>query len=105
MNAQDVDPAFGLQRALGILRRRALLVVLCMLLVGGSALVFSKSRTKHYTATASLVFDNNQLNQQVAGLSVANNNSQQSQESTNVKLVELGETSIRTAKLLGAGLS
>jgi polysaccharide biosynthesis transport protein len=100
-NAQDSDPALGLHRALGILRRRFLLIAFCVVLVAGSAYAASKSRTKHYTATASLVFDNNQLNQQVAGLSVASSSTQQSQESTNVKLVELGETARRTAKLLG----
>ncbi len=104
-NAQDSDPALGLHRALGILRRRFLLIAFCIVLVAGSAYALSKSRTKHYTATASLVFDNNQLNQQVAGLSVANSSTQQSQESTNVKLVELGDTARRTAKVLGGGLT
>jgi capsular exopolysaccharide synthesis family protein len=104
-NTQDSDPALGLHRALGILRRRFLLIAFCVVLVAGSAYAASKSRTKHYTATASLVFDNNQLNQQVAGLSVANSSTQQSQESTNVKLVELGETARRTAKLLGGGVT
>jgi len=105
MNAQDSDPDLGLPRALGILRRRALLILFCMLLVAGSAYAFSKSRTKHYTATASLIFDNNQLNQQVAGLSVVNSNTQQSQQSTDVKQVELGDTANRTAQLLGGGLT
>jgi polysaccharide biosynthesis transport protein len=105
MNAKDGTQAFGLEQALSILRRRAPLIALCFVLVAGSAFVFSKQKTKLYTATASLVFDNNQLNQQVAGLAAVNNNTQQSQQSTNVKLVELGDTADRTAALLHAGLT
>lgn len=105
MNAKDSTQALGLEQALGILRRRAPLITLCLLLLAGSAFAFSKQQTKRYTATASIVFDNNQLNQQVAGLSAVNYNTQQSQQSTNVKLVELGDTATQTARLLGRGLT
>ncbi len=105
MSAQGSDQALRLEQVLGILRRRAPLIALCFLLVAGSAFAFSKQQTKRYTATASLVFDNNQLNQQVAGLTAVNTNSQQSQQSTNVRLVELGDTANQTARLLGDGLT
>lgn len=105
MNAQGNDQALRLEQILSILRRRAPLIALCFLLVAGSAFAFSKQQTKQYTATASLVFDNNQLNQQVAGLTAVNSSTQQSQQSTNVKLVELGDTANQTAKLLGGGLT
>jgi capsular exopolysaccharide synthesis family protein len=105
MNAPASDQTLGLEQVLGILRRRAPLILLCFVLVAGSAFAFSKQQTKRYTATASLIFDNNQLNQQVAGLAAVNNNTQQSQESTNVKLVELGDTAERTAALVGGGLT
>ncbi len=105
MNPKDRTQALGLERALSILRRRAPLIVLCLLLAAGSAFAFSKHQTKRYTAIASLVFDNNGLNQQVAGLAAVNNNTQQSQQSTNVKLVELGDMANQTATLLGRGLT
>jgi capsular exopolysaccharide synthesis family protein len=75
-------------------------------LVGGAAFAFSKHQTKKYTATASLVFNNNQLSQQVAGLqAVSSGGSQQPQQQTNVKLVELGDMAAKTARLLGQGLT
>jgi len=95
----------SLERMLDILRRRTPWVLLCVMLVAGAAYVFSKHQTKQYTATASLVFNNEQLGQQIAGLSVASNESPQSQENTNVKLVQLGDAAAKTAGLLGQGLT
>ena len=95
----------SLEHVLGVLRRRAGWILLCVLIVAGSAYGFSKHQTKKYTATASLVFSNNQVAQQVAGLSVANSNSQQAQQSTNLKLVELGDMAAKTASRLGQGLT
>ena len=60
----------SLEQVLGVLRRRAPWILLCFVLVAGAAYGFSKHQTKKYTATASLVFNNNQLGQQVAGLPV-----------------------------------
>src|ERR1017187_5574960 len=94
----------SLEQILDILRRRTPWVLLCVVLVAGAAYVLSKRETKEYTATASLVFNNEQLGQQVAGLSVASNESPQSQENTNVKLVQLGGAAAKTAGLLGQGL-
>ena len=81
----------SLERILGILLRRAPWIVLCLVLTAGAAYGFSKHQMKKYTATASLVFNNNQLGQQVAGLPVASSNNPQAQQNTNVKLVELGD--------------
>jgi capsular exopolysaccharide synthesis family protein len=80
--------------------------VLCVALVAGSAYGFSKHQTKKYTATASLVFNNSQLSEQVAGLQAVNSSSSQlAQQSTNVKLVELGESAAKTASRLGQSLT
>jgi capsular exopolysaccharide synthesis family protein len=95
----------SLERVLGILRRRAGWIVLCFVLVAASAYGFSKHQTKKYTATASLVFNNNQLGQQVAGLPVASSNNQLAQQNTNLKLVQLGDMAAKTAGLLGEGLT
>jgi polysaccharide biosynthesis transport protein len=96
----------ALEQVLGVLRRRAPWVVLCAVLVAGAAYGLSKHQTKKYTATASLVFHNNQLGQQIAGLQAANGNeTQQAEKNTNIKLLQLGDLSAKTARLLGHGLA
>jgi uncharacterized protein involved in exopolysaccharide biosynthesis len=90
---------------LGVLRRRAGWILLCFVLVAAAAYGFSKHQTKKYTVTASLVFNNNQLGQQVAGLPAVASNNQQAQQNTNLKLVQLGDMADKTAGLLGQGLT
>jgi capsular exopolysaccharide synthesis family protein len=90
----------SIEQVLGVLRRRAPVIVLCFVLIAGLAYGYSKHQAKQYTATASLVFSNNQLAQQVAGLPVASSNSQLAQQNTNLKLVQLGDMAERTASLL-----
>lgn len=102
----DVEQTnLSLEQVLGVLRRRAPWIVLCFVIVTVAAYGFSKHQTKMYTATASLVFNNQQLGQQVAGLSVAPVGNQQAQQNTNLKLVELGDMSEKTASALGQGLT
>lgn len=97
---------FNLERALGVIRRRAPWIMLCCVVVAGTAFGLSKHQTKKYTATTSLVFNNNQLSQQVAGLQAINNSGdQQAQQNTNLKLVESGDIAERTARRLGQGLT
>ena len=96
----------SIERVLGILRRRAGWIPICCVLVAGAAYGFSKHQTKKYTATASLVFNNNQLSQQVAGLqAVGSGGSQLPQQQTNLKLVQLGDMATKTASQLGQGLT
>ena len=96
----------SIEQVLGVLRRRAPVILLCFVLAAGAAYGFSKHQTKKYTATASLVFNNNQLSQQVAGLQALNNGgSQLPQQQTNLKLVQLGDMATKTASVLGQGLT
>ncbi len=97
--------SLSIEQFLGVLRRRALWILLCIVLVAGSAFAFSKQQTKKYTATASLVFNNNQANQQAAGLQAVSINNQQAQQNTNVKLVQLGDMAAKTAGRLRQGLT
>ncbi len=95
-----------IEHLLSVLRHRAGWILLCFVLVAASAYGFSKHQTKKYTATASLVFNNNQLSQQVAGLqAVSNGGSQVPEQNTNLKLVQLGDMAARTAAQLGQGLT
>jgi capsular exopolysaccharide synthesis family protein len=95
----------SIEQVLSILRRRAGWILLCFVLAAAAAYGLSKHQTKKYAATASLVFNNNQQAQQVAGLPVSSSNSQQAQQSTNLKLVQLGDMAAKTAALLGQGLT
>jgi polysaccharide biosynthesis transport protein len=102
----DTEQAnLSIEQVLGVLRRRALWIAVSCVLVAVAAYGFSRHQTKKYTATASLVFNNDQLGQQVAGLPVANSNNQQAVQSTNLKLVQLGDMAARTAGTLGQGLT
>jgi capsular exopolysaccharide synthesis family protein len=97
--------SLSLEQILDVIRRRAPWVGLCFFLVTLAAFLFSAQQTKKYTATASLVFNNNQLGQQAAGLQPVSVTNQQSQQNTNVKLVQLGDMAERTAQRLGRGLT
>jgi non-specific protein-tyrosine kinase len=103
---RDEQTFVSLERALSVLRRRAPLILLGVVLVAGAALGYSKHKTKQYTATASLVFNNNQLSQQVAGLqAVGSNINPQSQQDTDVQITKLGDMAAKTARQLGEGLT
>jgi capsular exopolysaccharide synthesis family protein len=92
----------SLERAIDIVRRRAPWIALCVVVVTGAAYGFSKQQAKKYTATATLVFSNNDLGQQIAGLpGTGSNESQQTQQTTNLKLIQLGDVAARTARRLG----
>jgi capsular exopolysaccharide synthesis family protein len=96
----------SLEQVLGVLRRRAPWILLCFVLAAAAAYGFSKQQTKKYTATASLVFNNNQQAQQVAGLQpLSAGGSQQALQNTNLKLVQLGDMAAKAASRLGQGLT
>jgi polysaccharide biosynthesis transport protein len=99
------QPNLSLEQVVGLLRRRAPWILLCFVLATAVAYGVSKHQRKQYTATATLVFSNSQLGQQVAGLAVASSTSQQALQSTNLKLVKLGDMAAKTAGVLGQGLT
>jgi capsular exopolysaccharide synthesis family protein len=102
----DTDkPSLSLEQILDVIRRRAPWVGLCFFLVTLAAFLFSAQQTKKYTASAALVFNNNQLGQQAAGLTPVTVGNQPAQQNTNVKLVQLGDMAQRTAQRLGRGLT
>jgi capsular exopolysaccharide synthesis family protein len=105
MDTEQTHLSLDLEQALGFLRRRAVWIVLCFVLVTAASYIYSKHQTKQYTATASLVFSETQLGQQLAGLSVASSNNARAQQNTNLKLVQLGDMAAKTAGLLDHGLT
>jgi len=94
-----------LQLALRVLRRRGLMVVLCVIVLGGGAYAVSTQQTKQYTATASLAFNLNQPSLEVAGLQQQVNNDPQSTLDTNVTLVKFASIAPTTATAVGHGLT
>lgn len=102
---QEESQNLNLEQALDVLRRRVLLVALCVLVVGGAAYAYSKHQTKKYTTTASLAFSNNQLSQQVAGLQAVSSGNPVAQQASNIEHVRLGDMAKKTAKALGQGLT
>ena len=105
MNTAESGLSF--EQALAVLRRRAPAILLCFIVATGAAFGFSKLQTKKYTATASLLFTNNQLSQAVAGLQAVSpsSSSQQSLQDTNVQLVQIGDMAEKSAAQLGGGLT
>ena len=101
---QDSE-GLNFEQALGALRRRAPLILLCFVLAAGAAYGFSKRETKKYTATASLTFSSNSLSQQIAGLSPGGSNNSLAQQASNLELVRGGDAAAKTAGLLGHGLT
>jgi succinoglycan biosynthesis transport protein ExoP len=101
--SQDSDE-LNIARGLGLLRRRGLWIVLCLALAGVAAFGFSKRQTKKYTATASIVFNSSQLSQEIAGLS-STSNDLLLQQANNLELLHLGDLTVKTAQILGHGLT
>jgi receptor protein-tyrosine kinase len=97
--------SLSVEQALSIVRRRAPWTALCLLVFATGAYGLSARQAKQYTATASLVFNNNQQAQQVAGLQAVAVSNPQSQQQTDLKLVQKGDMAERTAAKLGGGLS
>lgn len=95
----------NIAQALGFLRRRGIWIVLCFLLAVAAAFGYSKRQTKEYTATASIVFNNDQLNQVIAGLTTSSSSSALQQQSSNLELLDLGDMAEKTAAILGHGLT
>ncbi len=78
--------------------------MLCLCLTVAVALAVSKHEIKRYTATASIAFNNNQLNQEIAGLS-ASNSGTAAQQTSDLELIHAGSVAERTAQVIGDGLT
>ncbi len=101
---QQGSGSLSFEQALRVVRHRLPLIALCTVVVAAAAFGFSRQQTKKYTATASIVFNNNPLSQQIAGLP-GNSSNLLVQQAANVELVELGDMAAFTAQRLGHGLT
>jgi capsular exopolysaccharide synthesis family protein len=92
-----------LQRWLRGLRQRWWVVLGCLLLVGGSAAAFALTRQKQYTATASVLFSESQIGNDLLGI-INTSNSQTAPQADDVKLVQSSQVALRTSHALAGRL-
>jgi len=97
----DTQGRTPLDRAIAIARRNLVLLLVCITAVPAAALAFSLAQTKEYTASASLLFRDPQLDQTLFGSSFFEpTGDPQRAAATNLRLVSLREVSERTARRL-----
>jgi capsular exopolysaccharide synthesis family protein len=89
-----------LQRVLHVLRRRAIPILLSVVVVTAAAMAFSLTQSNRYTGTASILFRPQSLAQELPG-STSPTVDQQAQAATNLELVSLEPVAARTARALG----
>ena len=84
-----------------MLRRRWRIIVVCFVLGLAAAVALSKAQQAEYTASASILFRDPGLDQQLFGYSVSSpSNDQPSQAATNMALVSLPTVASRTSAAL-----
>lgn len=84
----------------GVLRRRILVVVGCVVLVAGAALALSLLQTKEYSATASLLFRDPGFDQRLFGSQTFSTQDPAREAATNLNLVSLDAVADLTADKL-----
>src|SRR3954463_1820525 len=105
---EKADPGSTFHGLLSALRRRAWVIVLCMIVAPAAAYAISKSQTKEYTAKAQILFKQSDLAQQLSGNPSAVPSPSTDfnvEKSTNVRLITLKRVADATAKQLGGGLT
>lgn len=96
----------SLTEVLATLRRRAWVIVACMLLVVAAAVVFSLFAEKQYTATSSLLARQESLSGDVFNDQAAFDVTDPERElQTNLRLLQLDEVRDRAAQLIGGGIT
>ena len=90
---------------LGLLRRHVGLIALCAIVVAGGAYVFSSRSADVYSSTASLLFRQSALGEQLTGFSAEAEqfNTVEQEAATNVALVSAKAIAEQTASRLGPG--
>ncbi len=103
MNSESTN--LDVIQLLRILRRRAPVILLCVVLTGVAAFAASKHQRKEYTASAGLYFRSAAQDQEAAGLQVIAPANPQPETDTNLKLATLPSIAERTATAVGRGLT
>jgi polysaccharide biosynthesis transport protein len=90
---------------LDALIKRLPLIVLCAVVAAGAALAVSLRQDKEYTATSTLLFRDQLLDERVFGSDTPDGTDPAREAATNVRLVSLEAVAARTARRLDAGLT
>src|SRR5215212_3574603 len=101
---RDRSEDLGESTLLSALRRRWWVIALCFVLTAGAAFVFSKSQTKKYSASATLLFRDPGFSR-IFGSSSFEFTDPDREAATNQDLVGLGAIADLTAKKVGHGVS
>lgn len=97
---------FAADRILRIARRNLRLIIICIIVAPGVAFALSALQEKQYTATASLLFRDPQVDQNLFGNSSLTNQQDPTRAAaTNLKLARSEVVAARTATALGTGLT
>jgi capsular exopolysaccharide synthesis family protein len=100
-NTDEKNRQADLERALAVLRRHVLLIVLCCVVAGAAAFGVSEIQTKEYSATASLLFRNPGFAEDLFGSTSTVETTDPTREAaTNQKLVGLKVVGTRAARHL-----
>jgi capsular exopolysaccharide synthesis family protein len=103
---RSFEERLDVRALLTVIRRRIAVIVLCTAVVAGAALALSLLQEKEYTATATLLFRDPQLDQKLFGSSFVEATSDAQREAaTNLKLVSLDVVAARTARVIGRGFT
>jgi capsular exopolysaccharide synthesis family protein len=95
-----------LASVLSLLRRRWLIIALCVVVTAGASLFLSLSEQKKYSAAASLLFRDPGIDQKLFGGSYFAPSGDPSRDAaTNTSLVSLSEVSVLTARALGRNVN
>lgn len=100
MTTGDLDTGDTLEPLALALRRRWKLIAVCVLLAFAASVALSRSQQREYTASASILFRDPGIDQELFGYSVFPNTDQASQAATNMALVSLPTVASRTAAAL-----
>jgi capsular exopolysaccharide synthesis family protein len=102
MGDQPTHAGLSVRAFLAILRRRLWVIVLCFIVVVGATVAFSLLQEPRYSSTATLLFRDPQLDQQLFGSTFLEESSDPAREAaTNVSLVSLDVVADRTARAVG----
>ncbi len=101
MDEGATNDLFVPRRLLAVARRRAWIVVICAVLAGVASYVVTRREAAKYSATASVLFQQDQLSQQLFGFGAAVYEDSATVSATNVTLASEPILSVNTAQALG----
>ena len=94
-----------LLETLKVLRQKAPLIAMCVVLTGAAAFSFSKAERKKYTATAQVLFRDAELDQQAAGLQSGEPDQPAAPDRHKPEVGHVAAVAAETAAVLGRGVT